>query len=96
MIVMSKNLKSGDVICPTCGGLVEEFDCLDIDYEGGKVVMFKIGECDHCGNHYQWHEEFEYLGHRDMEQIDREDEIDEPDDLECGFDPYMGCYSDDC
>jgi hypothetical protein len=20
----------------------------------------------------------------------------EPDDLECGFDPYMGCYTDDC
>lgn len=23
-------------------------------------------------------------------------EYDEPDDLEVGYDPYMGCYSDDC
>lgn len=40
----------------------------------------------------EWHEEFPVL--------DEEEEEDnyEPDDsmLECGYDPYMGCYSDDC
>ena len=70
-------LKTGDVKCPTCGGLVEEFDCLDIDIEDNKVVLFKVGECDHCENHYQWHEEYTYAGYRDVEQIDREDEVEE-------------------
>ena len=88
-------LKTGDVICPTCGGLVEEFDCLDIEAEGGKVTMFKVGECDHCGNHYQWHEVYTYEGYHDLEQIEKEDEPDDCDD-ECGFDPYAGCYTYDC
>jgi hypothetical protein len=27
-----------------------------------------------------------------------EDDVDEPDNIDgdCGFDPYMGCFSDDC
>ena len=30
------------------------------------------------------------------EEEDEEDYYEDWDDLEVGFDPYMGCYSDDC
>ena len=88
-------LKTGEVICPTCGGVVQEFDCLDIEVDVSTVTLFKVGECDHCGNHYQWHEVFTYEGHTELEYTESEDEC-EPDDLECGFDPYEGCYTYDC
>ena len=90
-------LKNGYVICPTCGGRVECFDCLDIEDQGDKVVMFKVGECDHCGNHYQWHEEYHYAGYKNVEQTHDESE-DEPGNIDddCGFNPYLGCYTDDC
>ena len=90
-------LKTGKVICPTCGGEVVEFDTLDIDAEGSTVTLFKVGECDHCGNHYQWHEEYALAGYRDLEETQSEDDY-EPDDIDddCGFDPYLGCFTDDC
>ena len=90
-------LKTGKVICPTCGGEVVEFDNIDIEVDNTTVTLFKAGECNHCGNHYQWHEEYTLAGYRDLEQTHDEDEdaLDDIDD-ECGFDPYMGCYTDDC
>lgn len=30
------------------------------------------------------------------DEWDNEDDYDEPDVDECGFDPYMGCYTGDC
>ena len=70
------------VVCLTCGGRVDPFDCLDIEDQGDKVITFKVGECDHCGNHYQWHEEYHYVGYRDVEQThdEGECEFDEEDD----------------
>ena len=88
-------LKTGKVICPTCGGEVVEFDTIDVEVDTASVTLFKIGECDRCKNQYQWHEEYALVGYRDLEQTHDESEY-EPDDLECGFDPYMGCYTDDC
>ena len=90
-------LKTGEVICPTCGGKVVEFDNLDIEVDNTTVTLFKVGECDHCGNHYQWHEDYTLAGYRDLEQTHDESE-DEPDDIDddCGFDPYLGYYTDDC
>ena len=87
-------LKTGKVICPTCGGEVVEFDNIDIEVDNTTVTLFKVGECDHCGNHYQWHEEFTYDGYTTPEET--EGEYDEPDVDECGFDPYEGCYTYDC
>lgn len=88
-------LETGKVICPACGGEIVECDAPDIDAEGSTVTLFKIGECDHCGNHYKWQEEYILAGYCGLEQTDDKDE-DEPDDLECGFDPYLGCYTNDC
>lgn len=83
-------LKTGKVICSTCGGEVVEFDTIDSYVDNTTVTLFKIGECDHCGNHYQ----YTLAGYRDLEQTCD----DEPDDIDddCGFDPYMGCFTDDC
>ena len=90
-------LKTGKVICPTCGGEVVEFDTIDVEVDTSSVTLFKVGECDHCGNHYKWYEEYSLVGYRDLEQTHDESEY-EPDDIDddCGFDPYMGCYTDDC
>ena len=63
--------------------------------ETDKVILRKVGKCDHCGNHYQWAEEFSYEGYREVEQTEGEFD-DEPDVDECGFDPYAGCYTYDC
>ena len=67
-------LKTGSVICPTCGGEVVEFDNIDIEVNNATVTLFKVGECDHCGNHYKWHEEYHYAGYRDLEQTQKDDE----------------------
>jgi hypothetical protein len=91
-------LKTGKVICPTCGGEVVEFDTIDIEVDTSTVTLFKVGDCDHCGNVYQWHEEYTLAGYRDLELIRTKDEEYEPDDIDddCGFDPYAGCYTYDC
>ena len=88
-------LKTGKIICPTCGGEVVASDTTDNYLDTSAAIFSMIGECDHCGNHYQWQEEYILAGYRDLEQIHDESE-DEPDGLECGFDPYLGCYTDDC
>ena len=90
-----KTMLPGEIKCPTCGGDIIEIDTLDIEEGVSEIRLFKVGECDHCGNHYQWHEEFTYCGHTELEYTESEDEC-EPDDLECGFDPYAGCYTYDC
>ena len=73
-------LKTGKVICPTCGGEVVESDTIDIEIDTASVTLLKVGECDRCGNHYQWHDEYTLAGYRDLEQIHDESE-DEPDDI---------------
>lgn len=75
-------LKTGKVICPDCGGKVVEFDNIDVKVDDITVTLFKVGECDHCKNHYQWHEEYTLAGYRDLEQIYDE----------CEFDPLEGCF----
>ena len=67
-------LKNGKIICPTCGGEVVEFDTIDIEVDTTSVTVFKIGECDRCGNNYQWHDEYTLAGCRDLEQIHDEGE----------------------
>ena len=79
-------LKTGKIICPTCGGEVVASDTIDSYLDTSAAIFSMVGECDHCGNHYQWQEEYTLAGYRDLEQIHDESE-DEPDDLECGFDP---------
>ena len=71
-------LKTGKVICPTCGGEVVAFDHLDTYIEISTVTLFMVGKCDHCGNHYQWNEEYTLSGYRDLEQT-RDESKDEPD-----------------
>ena len=94
---MNAMLETGKIICPTCGGEIEAFDTLDVEVDDGTVALFKVGECDHCGNHYQWYEEYTLAGYHSLEQTHDESE-DEPDNIDddCGFDPYCGCYTDDC
>ena len=89
-------LKTGKIICPTCGGEVVAFDTLDSYLDTSTAVFSMIGKCDHCGNRYHWQEEYILAGYRDLEQTHDEDE-DEPDDIDddCGFDPYEGCYTYD-
>lgn len=81
--------------CPTCGGNIIEIDTIDVCEDVSTLALFKTGECGHCGNHYQWSEEFIFCGHSELEKIDSEGEC-EPDMDECGFDPFLGCYTDDC
>ena len=72
--------QKGKIICLTCGGEVVESDSIDIDVDTASVTLLKVGECDRCGNHYQWHEEYTLAGYRDLKQIHDESE-DESDDI---------------
>ena len=62
-------LKTGYVKCPTCGGEVVEFGTIDFEADTASITVFKIGECDRCGNHYQWHDKYTLAGYRDLERI---------------------------
>lgn len=62
-------LKTGKVICPTCGGEVVAFDTLDTYMGPSAVTLFMIGECDQCGKLYQWNEEYTLAGYSNLEQI---------------------------
>ena len=86
-------LKVEKIICPTCGSDIIGISTIDIEVGVSEIRLFKVGECNHCGDYYQWYEEFAYCGHTELECAEGEDE---PDDLECGFDPYAGCYTYDC
>ena len=92
---MKNYLKSGEVKCPTCGGVLEEHDCIDIEVNVSRVRLFKVGACPYCGNHYQWYDEFAYEGYTVPEKTEGDDEPADIDD-DCGFDPYEGCYTYDC
>ena len=66
-------LNFGDVKCPTCGGDLEEHDCVDIEVDVSRVRLFKVGACAYCGNHYQWYEEFGYEGYTEPERTECEE-----------------------
>ena len=63
-------LKTGKVICPTCGGEVVEFDNIDIEVDTSTVYLFKVGKCDHCGNQYEWVEWYSYIGHNSIQKTE--------------------------
>lgn len=90
-------LKTGKVICPTCGGEVMKLDTIDVELDIASVILFLFGECHYCGKRYQWREEYTFAGYSDLEQAHDEGN-DEPNgiDDECGFDTYEGCYTYDC
>jgi endogenous inhibitor of DNA gyrase (YacG/DUF329 family) len=69
-----------EIKCPACGGDIVEIDTLDIEEGVSEIRLFKVGECAHCGNHYQWHEEFTFKSHTELEYCKSEDE--------CEFDPF--------
>lgn len=68
-------LKTGKVICPTCSGEVVEFDTIDIEVDDTTVTLFKVGECDHCGNHYWWNENYVFAEYCDLERTYDESEF---------------------
>ena len=88
-------LNKGNATCPVCGDVLDEEDCYDHEYNGNSMERLVVGVCPSCKNHYQWREVFFFHGHSNVEQTDGEYDY-EPDIDECGFDPYMGCYTDDC
>ena len=61
-------------------------DCPEDDF---RCPYYKEGKCtlenveEECSDFYYYWDGIE-------------EEPDEPYDLDCGFDPYMGCYTDDC
>ena len=61
-------LNTGEVKCPTCGGTIEEHDCIDIETITNGVTMLKVGVCEYCGNEYQWNENFYYVGYTTPEK----------------------------
>ena len=80
--------------------------CLVWDETGEEVASFDPTEvddepkfsCMHCGHYYiadgEEHPRCQFEG--DVAPCEEEDYYEDDDDLECGFDPYMGCYTDDC
>lgn len=70
--------------CPTCGEPIYEDDWSERE--------LKQHFCPICYDHDYPYEEEDWVDEdEDFLDEDWEDEADET-----GFDPYMGCYSDDC
>lgn len=67
--------------CPECGEPVYEDD-----WSERELRQYLCPICEDCDGEEDWYDEDE-----DFLDEDWEDEADET-----GFDPYMGCYSDDC
>lgn len=59
-------------------------------------------ECEarNCGYYYTSEDEeyprCHFYGYGKAPCEEEDDYYENDDDLECGFDPYMGCYTDDC
>ena len=88
-------LKTGDVRCPICNDILEEYGSFDIEVDISCVRLSKVGKCPNCSHEYKWCEEFTYDGYTTPEEVDDEYEPNDIDD-DCGFDPYEGCYTYDC
>lgn len=61
-------LKTGEVICPECGFLIEEDDCIDIGYATEYTELYKVGHCTGCDKEYKWHEHYVYAGYADLKE----------------------------
>ena len=61
-------LKTGDVICPSCGLWIEEDDVLDIDCATSYTELYKAGHCTGCGKEYEWYEHYVYAGYTDLKE----------------------------
>lgn len=80
------------------------------DETGEEVASFDPEEveeedkysCMHCGWYWiaegEEHPRCQYPDDGTKAPCEYEDDYEEPDDCdyECGFDPYCGCYTDDC
>lgn len=88
-------LKTGDVRCPICNDILEEYGNFDTEVDISRVYLFKVGKCPCCSHEYKWCEEFTYDGYTTPEEVEDDHEPNDIDD-DCGFDPYEGCYTYDC
>lgn len=53
--------------CPACGGDLIAIAHSDLEIlESGDIIVTQVGECDHCGNRYEWKEHYAYKGHCDI------------------------------
>ena len=89
-----------NLICKICGGSIEEHECWDTEIHEDKIILEKIGVFEKCKRPYTWQEYFFYAKTTEPElyvdSFDADEEWGDDGNLECGFDPYTGCYSDDC
>ena len=87
--------------CKICGGEIEEIECYEMEVQEDRIILEKMGACKKCQQPHLWQEYFFYAKTTEPEAInvddaDPDEEFDDDGNLECGFDPYCGCYTDDC
>ena len=53
--------------CPICGGdlLAHAHSELEV-LTSGDIIVTQVGECEYCGNRYEWKEHYAYKGHSDI------------------------------
>lgn len=60
-------------------------------------ITYEIYPCDFSGECPKARQNCaECVGWNFPPEEDEEEDWNEPEDLEMGFDPYCGCYTDDC
>ena len=87
--------------CKICGGEIEEIECCEMEVQEDRIILEKIGACKNCRAAYLWEDYFFFAKSTEPELCkgcdeDLDEEFDDDGNLECGFDPYCGCYTDDC
>ena len=89
--------------CKICGGEIEEIECCGMEVQEDRIIIEKAGRCKNCRAFYLWEDYFFFAKSTEPElfkgydeDLDLDEEWGDDGNLECGFDPYLGCYSDDC
>ena len=81
-----------------CGGEIKELETFDTEVWEDRIILFKYGTCEKCYRPYRWEDYYTHFKTTEPEEDwENNPDLEENDgNLECGFDPYLGCYSDDC
>ena len=62
-------MKMANLKCKVCDGMIEEFECGDMEVQEDRIILEKVGECKKCGRTYLWQEYFFYANTTEPEAI---------------------------
>lgn len=59
-----------EVICPSCGGVIEYDYCANTCVEEDSVYRRYVGYCTECETNYEWTERYDFVCNQDLKTVD--------------------------